>query len=147
MKQILHFQSKIEIPPTSTLKNYERNHTSVNKKKNKHKFDKFTYYRINNEIVKVLFLDDDNYIDFGKYPFIEPVSKQILIFSQDMSVQRTCAKWSWETCYNGSCLYWALLIKVPGQNRNQAGNKKDDRHYIRQKYEGDINDRGWFLSN
>jgi hypothetical protein len=74
MKEIQHFNAKIALPPTATLKNYERNHTSINKKKNKHKFDKFTYYKINqNEMIKILFLDDDNYLDFGKYPFTEPI--------------------------------------------------------------------------
>lgn len=43
-----------------------------NKKKNKTKLTKFTYYKQNDSILKILFLDDQRYIDQGKYPFTDP---------------------------------------------------------------------------
>ena len=42
-----HFTIKIPLPEKATLQPYKSAHTSSKTKKSKHKFDKFTYYRIN----------------------------------------------------------------------------------------------------
>ena len=45
---------------------------SGSKAKNKHRLSKFTYYRTEQGVLKVLFLDDENFIDQGYYPFTDP---------------------------------------------------------------------------
>ena len=71
-----HFTIKIPLPEKSTLQPYKSAHTSGKSKKCKHKFDKFTYYRVKeDEIIKLLYKDDDTYLLQGKYPFVDPESK------------------------------------------------------------------------
>lgn len=45
---------------------------SSSKAKNKHRLTKFTYYRTEKGVLKVLFLDDEHFIDQGYYPFTDP---------------------------------------------------------------------------
>ena len=44
---INHFTIKLPFPENGTLKPYKSAHTSGKVKKDKHKLDKFTYYKIN----------------------------------------------------------------------------------------------------
>jgi hypothetical protein len=69
---VKHFHHDFPLPEHSTLRPYEHHPASQNKKKNKNKLTKFTYYKTADSILKVLFLDDEYYIDQGKYPFTDP---------------------------------------------------------------------------
>lgn len=69
---IKHFHHDFPLPEHSTLRPYDHHAASQNKKKNKNKLTKFTYYKTADSISKVLFLDDEYYIDQGKYPFTDP---------------------------------------------------------------------------
>lgn len=72
MKSILHFQHVFPLPEHGSLRPYEHPKAPLAKKKNKSKMTKFTYYRSPQGIIKVLFVDDDHYIDQGMYPFTDP---------------------------------------------------------------------------
>ena len=58
------------------MRAYEQQSVSQNKKKNKNKLTKFTYYKTSDALIKVLFLDDEYYIDQGSYPFTDPSGKK-----------------------------------------------------------------------
>lgn len=55
-KSIQHFHLEFPLPPNSTLRPFEP--LPLQKKKNKSKLTKFTYYKSSEGIIKVLFLDD-----------------------------------------------------------------------------------------
>ena len=75
-KLINHFTIRIAFPEKGTLTPYKSAHSSTKGKKNKHKFNKFTYYRLNmEEVVKLLYKDDNTYLLQGKYPFTNPEAK------------------------------------------------------------------------
>jgi hypothetical protein len=45
----------------------------ASKKVNKHKFDRFTYYYLNDDkVMKVLYKDEVSYLLQGYYPFTDP---------------------------------------------------------------------------
>ncbi len=56
---------------------YRAKYTSSKKRKNKSKFDTFSYYRVQQTplIFKVLFTDNETYIDQGQFPFTDPTGK------------------------------------------------------------------------
>ena len=69
----MHFGAKIPLPAEATLSPYKCHHTSTKVKKSKHKFDEFTYYRIDGgKTIKLLFKDDTNYQLQGSFPFTDP---------------------------------------------------------------------------
>lgn len=68
---IAHFGLELDVPNTATVTKY----TSLNKKKekkNKDKYSKFTYYRVQGTIVKVLYRDEQALLSQGNYPFTIP---------------------------------------------------------------------------
>ena len=69
---INHFDQVLTLPKEVQLTPYVRNYATATKKKIKNKFDKFLYYRLGDDILKILFVDDDHYINQGKFPFKEP---------------------------------------------------------------------------
>lgn len=75
-KIIKHFQFDFPLPKYSSSRSYQKLSKDKTKKaKNKHKFDKFSYYKTEEGIVKALFLNEDEYVDQGKYPFTDPSGK------------------------------------------------------------------------
>jgi hypothetical protein len=91
---IKHFQHEFPLPENSSLRPYVHPPISHNKKKNKSKLTKFTYYKSPQGIIKVLFLDDDHFIDQGEYPFTDPSGKnesysgKVYLFKDIGSVER-----------------------------------------------------------
>lgn len=76
ISQLMHFKVEIPMPPEATISAYKPHHTTTKLKKNKHKFDEFTYYRVDGDrIIKVLFKDDEHYQLQGEYPFTDPQIK------------------------------------------------------------------------
>lgn len=71
-KTIMHFHYEFPLPENSTMRPYTPAPVTNSKKKNKHKLTKFTYYRSAEKVEKVLFLDDEHYINQGSYPFTDP---------------------------------------------------------------------------
>ena len=71
-KIIKHFHYDFPLPNNSTMQPYASPPLPESKKKNKTKLTKFTYYKPNEQIIKILFLDDERYIDQGNYPFTDP---------------------------------------------------------------------------
>ena len=70
---IKHFHLDYSLPKWATIQPYVKAHQKgVNKPKNKHKLNKFTYYRLNGEVIKVLYLNDQLVIEQGTYPFTDP---------------------------------------------------------------------------
>ena len=70
---IKHFHLDYELPQWATIQPYTKTHQKgANKPKNKHKLNKFTYYRINGKLSKYLYLNDNLVVDQGEYPFTNP---------------------------------------------------------------------------
>jgi hypothetical protein len=63
---IKHFHLDYELPKWATIQPYTKNHQKgANKPKNKHKLNKFTYYRNKGTLVKYLFLNENIVVDQG----------------------------------------------------------------------------------
>lgn len=71
---IQHFSIDIPLPELHTITPYQVSHTGkASKKVNKHKFDRFTYYYLNDDkVMKVLYKDEVSYLLQGYYPFTDP---------------------------------------------------------------------------
>lgn len=72
LKTIQHFGLELDIPVTAKIQEYTSLKAKKDKK-NKTKFDKFSYYKTKEgKIVKVLYRDNDSYVSLGEYPFLQP---------------------------------------------------------------------------
>jgi len=70
---IKHFHLNYELPKWATIQPFTKTHQKgANKPKNKHKLNKFTYYRVNGNLVKYLYLNESTVVDQGEYPFTNP---------------------------------------------------------------------------
>lgn len=78
LKVMNHFSFQIPLPETASIFAYTPKHHSESKKKKKikHKFESFTYYQLPESKVKILFINDESFIDQGEYPFTDPSGKE-----------------------------------------------------------------------
>lgn len=70
-----HFCLKIDLPETAKVEKYQPLGLKKDKK-NKQKYEKFSYYKTKDgKVMKVLFKDTENLIQLGQYPFTDPQMK------------------------------------------------------------------------
>lgn len=110
---IAHFGLELDVPNTATVTNY----TSLNKKKdkkNKEKYSKFTYYKVNGSIIKVLYRDEQVHLTQGNYPFTVP--QATLEFNQnlgDKNPQRLTINEAVYIGHKDNTLYLMKMKDVP----------------------------------
>jgi hypothetical protein len=70
---IKHFHLDYDLPKWTTIRPFERTHAKGAKKpKNKHKLTRFSYYRLEGKLMKVLYLNDQLVVEQGFFPFTDP---------------------------------------------------------------------------
>ena len=113
IKTLSHFSLELDVPAQTVIQPYVSEHKKKDKK-NKEKYNKFTYYKVGDQLTKVLYKDDKALYNQGCYPFVKPAGKLEMSKNLgDKNPQRLTTSEAAYIGHSGKTLYVMKMKEVP----------------------------------